>query len=190
MSSIATIAAHTFQTNQHTTTELVNMLIAGDIDPNPPYQRGSVWTTDQRQALIRSMLIGLPIPAIVLGSANPTRDTMRVIDGKQRLETFRAWFTGELAVPADWFASEYIAYRCDDGTVTYLGLASTARRAFRLGSTVAVLSATVPTEADEAEIYLLLNNAGTAQTSTDLANAAGVAGQANTEGQALPSAGN
>lgn len=177
LTAITSLTEYTFDTAQHTTYGLTHMLADGDIDPNPSYQRGSVWTTAQRQALIHSMLIGLPIPAVVLGSTNPTRDTMRVIDGKQRLETFRAWFTGELAVPADWFAPEHIAHRCDDGTVSYLGLAPTARKVIRTASTVPVLTATVPTQADEAQIYLLLNNAGTAQTSTDLANAAAVAGQ-------------
>lgn len=43
-----------------------------DLDVDTPYQRGPVWTQEQRQNLVRSLLRGLPIPAIVLNDrANP-----------------------------------------------------------------------------------------------------------------------
>ena len=91
--------------------ELVGDIADGEIDLEPPYQRGPVWTEDQRIALIRSWLTGLPTGALALS----TRDTPRwarangdvyttnkairaVIDGKQRLLAAQAWFADEAAV--------------------------------------------------------------------------------------------
>lgn len=50
----------------------------------PSYQRGDVWRTSDRQALIESVLRGIPLPSIILlrtGGATPHD----VVDGKQRL---------------------------------------------------------------------------------------------------------
>ncbi len=50
----------------------------------PTYQRGDVWGTKDRQALIESILRGIPLPSIILlrmGGQTPHE----VVDGKQRL---------------------------------------------------------------------------------------------------------
>lgn len=50
----------------------------------PTYQRGDVWSTKDRQALIESILRGIPLPSIILlrmGGSAPHE----VVDGKQRL---------------------------------------------------------------------------------------------------------
>lgn len=50
----------------------------------PSYQRGDVWRTGDRQALIESILRGIPLPSLILlrtGGAT----THEVVDGKQRL---------------------------------------------------------------------------------------------------------
>lgn len=71
-------------------------------DFDPPYQRASVWTPKQRVELIKSLLQGLPIGSLFLNRRS-ILEPMRVVDGKQRLETLLMWIRDEVAVPADWF---------------------------------------------------------------------------------------
>src|SRR5262245_25385378 len=87
-----------------------SMVEAGWLDLNAPYQRASVWSEDQRIALVRSWLLGLPVPAVLFNSRATTAwtaengtDVMEtgqglygVVDGKQRIETAIAWFNGDL----------------------------------------------------------------------------------------------
>ena len=158
----------------------------GDI--SPVYQRGSVWTTEQRMGLIKSWLIGLPIPAVIINdrfthlwpfdkaTGLPEGGFMlAVVDGKQRIETAQMWFAGDLAVPASWWEPESVerTVTTEDGEyVTFTGLSEVAQRVFWNRSLLPVIEAKVGSIAEEAGLYLLVNGAGTAQTAEDLANAA------------------
>lgn len=51
---------------------------------NPSYQRGDVWKNTDRQALIESILRGVPLPSIILLRTGPS-SPYEVVDGKQRL---------------------------------------------------------------------------------------------------------
>lgn len=166
------------------------------MDTNPPYQRGDVWTYDQRVALVKSWLMGVPIPALILNTrdnpgwaategsiwGNGRHETFgavwAMVDGKQRLETARLWFTDELAVPASWFDPERVesTMDTDDGPyVTYRGLTEVGRRFVARGWHLPVIEAKLPSLRAEAELYLLVNGGGTAQTQADMDNAARVA---------------
>lgn len=50
----------------------------------PSYQRGDVWRTGDRQALIESILRGIPLPSLILLRTEGST-THEVVDGKQRL---------------------------------------------------------------------------------------------------------
>lgn len=50
----------------------------------PSYQRGDVWRTGDRQALIESILRGIPLPSLILLRTQGAT-THEVVDGKQRL---------------------------------------------------------------------------------------------------------
>ncbi len=67
-----------------------------------PYQRGSVWTLTQRQNLIRSILIGIPIGSVVIAKNEHADQYYRIVDGKQRVETILKFVDGEFAVPTYW----------------------------------------------------------------------------------------
>lgn len=62
----------------------VSDLAGTDLNLNPSYQRGDVWRTGDRQALIESIIRGIPLPSVILLRTGP--DTPHeVVDGKQRL---------------------------------------------------------------------------------------------------------
>lgn len=51
----------------------------------PSYQRADVWTTGARQALIESILRGIPLPSVILLKPLVPGQPHEVVDGKQRL---------------------------------------------------------------------------------------------------------
>lgn len=62
----------------------ISQLTGRKLNLAPSYQRGDVWRTGDRQALIESILRGIPLPSVILlrtGAATPHE----VVDGKQRL---------------------------------------------------------------------------------------------------------
>jgi hypothetical protein len=173
--------------------ELVQLVDSGDLLLDPPYQRGRVWSLDQKIALIRSWLTGVPTGVIILSDrsgrkwAETNGDVYEkggavwaCVDGQQRITAAREWFADGFAVPASWFDPERVetTEEGDDGPyVRYSGLSVTGQR--MMSNSRALLSVaefrTAATVADEAEIYLLVNGGGTPQTDADMANATRVA---------------
>lgn len=78
-----------------TSSRSLGMLAMGDeyiaqtFDFNAPYQRGLVWSLDQKQKLIDSLLTGIHLPAVYLreNEGYGLHVQFEVIDGKQRLTT-------------------------------------------------------------------------------------------------------
>jgi hypothetical protein len=64
---------------------IVSQIDKGNIDLNPKFQRRNAWTDDRRSKLIESLLLGLPVPEIVLAEDKRRKNSFIVIDGKQRL---------------------------------------------------------------------------------------------------------
>ncbi len=168
--------------------EITNLVRNGDMTLNAPYQRGPVWTMDQRIGLIRSLLLGVPIPAVVINDRNNsdwadgliTMDDplYSVIDGKQRIETMLLWFDDILAVPASWWDPGDVDITEDtpDGPyVRYGGLSRIARRVFQNYAAIAVVEGKLSTVRAEAEVFCLVNGEGTPVTSTDFDRAGAVA---------------
>lgn len=168
--------------------EVARLASGGEMDLNPPYQRPSVWTQDQRINLVRSWLSGVPVPAVIINTrgGNPAWEVgpkrrvpgghyYAVVDGKQRIETAVAWFEGDLAVPASWFDPEVVetTVETDDGPyVTYTGLTVVGQRHMSNGAMLPVIEAAASSIEEEADLFLLVNTGGTAQSGDDLANAA------------------
>lgn len=74
------------------------------INPEPDYQRPSVWTTKQKQLLIDSILRGYDIPKMYWHRLkNPEEENYEfaVIDGQQRLRTVWEFCGGKFALPKD-----------------------------------------------------------------------------------------
>lgn len=68
---------------------IVNQLDQGNIDINPAFQRRDAWTTPRKSKFIESLILGLPIPQLVLAESKAKKGTFIVIDGKQRLLSLR-----------------------------------------------------------------------------------------------------
>lgn len=167
--------------------ELARNIVRGDVDIDPPYQRGQVWSEDQRVALVRSWLLGLPTGVVILSDrahsqwTGPDPDVdgfvWAVVDGKQRLSAAVAWFNDDFAVPASWIGSELIDQTegtSDGPYVRFSGLTVPGQRWFTNRALFAVAEfRSAVTTRDEAEIYLLVNGGGTAQTHDDMQRAQG-----------------
>jgi len=162
---------------------IVDLLKGGDLII-PPYQRPSVWTEDQQVALIRSTIMGVPIPAIVWNDRatfweGPKKDAYvyALIDGRQRVEAAVAWYDSKLPVPASWFQPDVVqrTERTDDGPyVRFSGLTKPGQVFFKRSFHFPVCEGRLPDVETEAMVYRLLNMGGTPQTAADMARAARV----------------
>lgn len=66
---------------------MYSQIMGNNINLNPKYQRRNAWTDQKRSQLIESIIIGYPVPEIVLAEDPVQKKSFSVIDGKQRLLT-------------------------------------------------------------------------------------------------------
>lgn len=79
-----------------TTETIVSQLRRGNIVLNPSFQRRDAWKRQQKSRFIESLILGLPIPQIVLAESKGKRGKFIVLDGKQRLlSILQFWGLGE-----------------------------------------------------------------------------------------------
>ncbi|MGW9629654.1 DUF262 domain-containing protein [Agromyces sp. NPDC055520] len=71
---------------------LVNQMRKGRIDLDPAFQRRNAWLANRKSKLIESIILGFPIPQIVLAEKPGQRGQYFVLDGKQRLLALRQYF--------------------------------------------------------------------------------------------------
>lgn len=137
---------------------------------DPPYQRGDVWGLKRRRNLIRSLLMAIPIPSIIINQRLLT-DTwgndyrIAVIDGRQRITTVFKFVDGEFSVPAEWFAERDVIEQ-KDGEVFFSGLAIPRQRKL-LNGPVAFCEARAENLEQEQHIFELINFGGLAQGEVD-----------------------
>ena len=72
-------------TKHYSLRQLMEMVVEGDIDLAPDFQRQYVWKPQQRSALIESLLLGIPLPSFYFNEDTSAR--LQVVDGVQRLTT-------------------------------------------------------------------------------------------------------
>lgn len=63
--------------------------IGKTFDINPSFQRRDAWSSDRKSLYIESLLLGLPVPQIVLAEDPSAKGRFIVLDGKQRLVTMK-----------------------------------------------------------------------------------------------------
>ncbi|KKW92231.1 DUF262 domain-containing protein [Sphingobium chungbukense] len=67
------------------------------VDLDPAFQRRSVWSLAAKSKFIESLILGIPIPQILLAESHEQRNHYLVLDGKQRLLTIKEFFQGRLS---------------------------------------------------------------------------------------------
>jgi hypothetical protein len=68
-----------------TTATLLDQLVKGNIQLKPKFQRRDAWNVVRKSRFIESIILGFPVPHIVLASIEKERGKFIVLDGKQRL---------------------------------------------------------------------------------------------------------
>lgn len=71
---------------------LVSQMRKGRIDLAPSFQRRNAWLGNRKSKLVESMILGFPIPQIVLAEKPDDPGHFFVLDGKQRLLALRQFF--------------------------------------------------------------------------------------------------
>lgn len=77
-----------------TTETILAQLRRDNIQINPSFQRRDAWTAKRKSRFIESLILGLPVPQIVLAERREQKGQYIVLDGKQRLLSLLQ-FTGE-----------------------------------------------------------------------------------------------
>ena len=77
----------------------LDMYAEGEYDFDPEYQRGLVWTTEQKQAFIKALMIGkAEIQPIFIYNPTKRKARMEILDGKQRLTAILEYVRGNFEV--------------------------------------------------------------------------------------------
>ncbi|MGN6930399.1 DUF262 domain-containing protein, partial [Neisseria sp. P0015.S010] len=72
-----------------TTETIIRQIEKGNIILNPDFQRRDAWNKKKKSQFIESLILGLPIPQIVLAESKDQKGKYIVLDGKQRLLSLR-----------------------------------------------------------------------------------------------------
>src|SRR5687767_2044387 len=76
---------------------IYNRIEQGDIDLQPDFQRGEVWSVAKQQRLIDSILRNWIVPPILVVAAS-NGETQDVLDGQQRLASIRDFKKNKIRV--------------------------------------------------------------------------------------------
>lgn len=98
---------------------IVQQIDRGNIDMDPHFQRRSAWDVQRKSHLIESLIIGLPIPNLVLAENRGQRGKFIVIDGKQRLSSLYDFMSENSKEP---FQLRNLSVRTDLNGLNYKAL--------------------------------------------------------------------
>lgn len=130
------------------------------LDLSPPYQRGDVWGPTRQGNLIKSFVIGIPIPSFIINDRFGAGwgEKYTVIDGKQRITTFLNFLDGKLTVEGSLFGLK--------GEVSFNDLPPAYQRSFK-SNPVQVAEGALKSLEEEKEVFELVNFGGVPQGETD-----------------------
>lgn len=77
-----------------TTETILSQMRRGNIQLNPRFQRRDAWDRSRKSRFVESLILGLPIPQLVLAEDKRRKGSFIVLDGKQRLLTLAQFAKG------------------------------------------------------------------------------------------------
>jgi len=92
---------------------LYGQIQKGNVDLNPSFQRRDVWDVKKKSAFIESLMLGIPVPQIVIAQKKNERGKYIVLDGKQRLLSIRDFYDGRYALSGLSVLKELQGFHCD-----------------------------------------------------------------------------
>jgi len=92
------------RTDQRTVGDIVRRIRNNRYDLNPEFQRDFVWPVDKQSRLIESCLMRIPLPVLYVAEATDGR--IIVVDGLQRLTTFKRFIGNEFKLTFDKLQDE------------------------------------------------------------------------------------
>jgi hypothetical protein len=104
-----------------TTETILNQISNDNIQLNPRFQRRDAWNKKRKSRFIESIILGFPIPQIVLAN-NKERGKYVVLDGKQRLLTILQFYGKSETTKNNNFALTGLEFRPDLKGYTYESL--------------------------------------------------------------------
>jgi hypothetical protein len=105
-----------------TTRTLLDQLVRENIQLNPRFQRRDAWNIVRKSRFIESIILGFPIPHIVLASNQKERGKFVVLDGKQRLLTILQFYGKSTATKNNNFSLRGLEFRKDLDGLSYKDL--------------------------------------------------------------------
>lgn len=143
-----------------TVESLIHRYVAAGIDMDPEYQRGNVWSEDEKQALLDSIFMHAEIGRFVMRSKEKDSDVnldeylYEIVDGKQRLTTIMDFYLNRLAYKG----------------VYYNELSPKDRYCFR-NTYLSLADMEDATKEDALRVFLMVNQSGHPMDPTVLNNA-------------------
>ncbi|WP_436528628.1 DUF262 domain-containing protein [Actinoplanes sp. HUAS TT8] len=74
--------------------------IGTTFDVNPSFQRRDAWSAERKSLYIESLMLGLPVPQVVLAEDKERKGRFIVLDGKQRLVTMKQFASPDNQFPS------------------------------------------------------------------------------------------
>jgi hypothetical protein len=96
-----------------TTETILNQLVRDNIQLNPQFQRRDAWSITRKSRFIESLIVGFPVPQIVLAVNRQEKGKFIVLDGKQRLLTILQFYGRSEKTKNNAFALKDLEFRRD-----------------------------------------------------------------------------
>jgi hypothetical protein len=96
--------------------------IGTNFDINPTFQRRDAWTVERKSLYVESLIVGLPVPQIVLAEDKDHKGRFIVLDGKQRLISIKQFAAPDETFPG--FKLKKLEFAKDVEGMTFADMSS------------------------------------------------------------------